>query len=608
MRGMSEKAIPDALSRHLEKGHAIRALQVARDAINEEARTATLAFASEEPYERFWGVEILDVSKKSMRMGRLKSGANLLCDHDTRDVVGVVESVEVGADKVARATVRFGRSARAEEVWNDVKDGIRRNVSVGYAIHAAQLVETKDGLETYRVTDWEPLEVSLVSVPADATVGVGRSLEQPPAEPTPQVIERSVPMSEAQAPAAAAVPPAIEVVAQRNHAKEISDIAKSMPGGAELALDAIQRGLTVEQFQREAIAKLSTAPVPTPDLGLTQKETRQYSLTRAVAAAANGNWSRAGFEREAHEAILKRTGKDAAPNGGFYVPYEVQKRDMTSAGASGSQYLVATDNLAGSFIDLLRNRSLVAQFGARMLTGLVGNVTIPKQTAASTAYWLSTEATAITESQPTIGQLAMTPKTVGAYTELSRLMLLQADPSADALVVDDLAKVLALGVDAAAIAGSGASGQPTGILSTSGIGSVTGTTLGYSGILEFQTDVAAANALVANCGYMTTPAVASLLSQRAKFSNTDTPLWTGNILDGQVSGFRAAATNQMSAATMVFGDWSQIVIGEWGTLEIAATNAEGSNFKAGIVAVRAFKTVDIGVRIAAAFSAASSIT
>lgn len=608
MRGMVEKPVPDSLARHLQKGRAERAVSVAKDAINEEARTATLAFASEEPYERYWGVEILDCQAKSMRMGRLKSGANLLCDHNTRDVVGVVESVEVGADKVARATVRFGKSARAEEVWQDVRDGIRRNVSVGYVIHKAQLVETKEGLETYRVTDWEPLEVSLVSVPADPTVGVGRSLEEPTSPPSSEPEKRSM---TTDVVAGAAVP---EVKPERNHAREISEIAKTMPGGAELALDAIQRGLTVEQFQREAISKLSTKPIPNADLGMEKKDVQRYSLCRAVLAHATGNWGQAGLEREAHEAILKRMGLSAAANGGFYVPYEVQKRadaqkrDMTSAGASGSQYLVATENLTGSFVDLLRNRALVAQLGARMLTGLVGNVTVPKQTAASTAYWLSTESTAITESQPTIGQLSLTPKTVGAYTELSRLMLLQSDPSADSLVVDDLAKVIALGVDSAAIAGSGAAGQPTGVLNTSGIGSVTGTTLGYAGILEFQTDVAAANALAANCAYVTTPAVASLLAQRQRFTSTDTPLWTGNVLDGQVSGFKAASTNQMSSATMLFGDWSQIVIGEWGTLEIATSNSEGSNFKAGIVAVRAFKTVDVGVRIAAAFSAASSIT
>ena len=190
---MSTKQLPETLARHLDKGRAERALQVERAAIDEAARTATLAFASEQPYERWWGIEILDTTATAMRQGRLRGGANLLCDHNTRDVVGVVESVEIGADRVARAVVRFGKSARAEEVWQDVKDGIRRNVSVGYLIHQAVLVETKDGLDTYRVTDWEPFEVSLVSVPADPTVGVGRSLHSASttADPAPQNLKET---------------------------------------------------------------------------------------------------------------------------------------------------------------------------------------------------------------------------------------------------------------------------------------------------------------------------------------------------------------------------------------------------------------------------------
>ena len=130
-------ALPAGLLRHLPEGRSTRALQVERAAVNLEARTVELAFASETPYERYWGIEILDTTTTSMRLGRMTSGANLLCDHDSTDVVGVVESVSVGADRIARAVVRFGRSERASEVFQDVADGIRRNVSVGYMIHRA---------------------------------------------------------------------------------------------------------------------------------------------------------------------------------------------------------------------------------------------------------------------------------------------------------------------------------------------------------------------------------------------------------------------------------------------------------------------------------------
>lgn len=604
-----------------------RAFAVERRAIDEEARTATLAFASELPYERWWGVEILDCTAPAIRMNRLASGANLLVDHDMRDVVGVVESVSIDADRVARATVRFGRSARAEEVWRDVVDGIRRNVSVGYMIHKAQLVETNENVETYRVTDWEPFEVSLVSVPADPSVGVGRSLETVTVAVTVTSSE-----DEEQDPAADAAEGADDdavepsattgamadrthqpsktmteiVTEQRNHAAEISKLASNIAGAQEHALRSIQAGHTVEQFQAELLRHMANKPMPTPDVGLTAKEAQRYSITRAIRAMVDRDWSAAGFERECHNAILKRAGLGDAPNGGFYVPYEVQKRDLTAGTGSQGGFLVATDNLASSFVELLRNRTLVGQLGATMLSGLVGNVTIPRQTSANSATWLANEASTITETNAAFGQIAMTPKHVGAYQEISRQLLMQSAPSVDMLVMNDLARVIAIAIDLAALEGSGASGQPTGISQTAGIGSVTGTSLAYAGILEFQSDVAGGNALAENCAYVTTPSVAALLAARQRFASTDTPLWEGNLLDGRMSGFRAVSTLQLTAASMIFGDFSQVIIGDWGQLEIAMNPY--ANFQAAITGIRAIQTVDVGIRYAAAFSRATSIT
>lgn len=409
-------------------------------------------------------------------------------------------------------------------------------------------------------------------------------------------------MSDIQAPAAAAA------AEQRNHALEISKLAATIasPGAGDLALKSIQAGHTVEQFQAEVLRNLSLKPLPTAAIGLTAKEGQRYSVLRAIRALTDKDWTNAGFERECHNAILKRSGMSEAPNAGFFVPYEIQKRDMTAGTANAGGVLVATDNLASSFIELLRNRSVVAQLGATILSGLQGNVTIPKQTAGGTAYWLSTEATAITESQQTLGQLSMTPKNVGAYTEISRQLMQQSSPAADMIVMNDLSKVLGLAIDLAALEGSGASGQPTGISNTASIGAVTGTSLAYAGVLEFQTDVAGANALAGNCAYVTTPTVAAVLAARQRFSSTDTPLWQGNVLDGTVSGFRAMSTNQITAASMIFGDFSQVIIGEWGQLELALNPY--ANFTAAISGVRAIQTVDVGVRYAGAFSRATSIT
>lgn len=577
-----------------------RAFLFEREKIDEETRTVELAFSSEAPYRRWWGIEILDHSPGAMNMDRLKAGGPLLCDHDTCDQIGVIESVRIDVDRVGRAVVRFGKSARADEIFRDVVDGIRRNVSVGYSIDDMVLEAKSGDEETYRVTRWTPYEVSLVSVPADLTVGVGRAAD--PAQ--------EIKMSQVETPAAPVDVAKIQAearTAEQKRAAEIIAIGEQFALQG-MAAEALRSGEPVDAFRSKVMEKLASRPLPNPtaEVGLTGGEKQRYSVLRALRALVDKDWTNAGFERECHQAILKRAGIAEAPNNGFYVPYEIQQRDLTATTGNAGGYVVATDNLAGSFIDLLRNRAVVAQLGATMMTGLVGNVTIPKQTAAGTAYWLTNEATAITESQMTLGQLALSPKNVGAYTELSRQLMLQSSPAADALVMNDLARVLALAIDLAALEGSGASGQPTGISQTAGIGSVTGTSIDYAKVLEFQTDVAGGNALAANCAYVTTPSVAALLKQRVAFSSTASPLWEGGILDGNMQGFRAVATNSVTAASMVFGDFSQVVIGEWGMLELALNPY--ANFAAAISGIRAIQTVDIGIRQAGAFSRATSIT
>ena len=602
----------------------LRSFAVNRAAIDQAARTVELAFASEQPYERWWGIEILDCSTKSMRMQRLKSGAPLLCDHNTRDQIGVIETVQNGADKVARSVVRFGKSARAEEWFQDVVDGIRTSVSVGYEIHEAKLVETKDGVDTYRVTDWEPYEISIVSVPADISVGIGRAAgeESPVVRLAPTNTNRSKESPVNPVIDTPAVPAAPAIQSQDYAAREaqqrkltgellaLGDLHERF-GGRKLASEAIERGDTNTEALRSHIMNAMTAAqkgtTPAANLDLSQKDTRTFSVLKAVRAMVDKDWRGAEFERECHEEILKRTGLSAAVHGGFFMPLDVQKRDLTVGTPTAGGNLVGTSLQPQSFIDLLRARSVCAELGMNMLTGLVGNVTIPKLTGASTAYWLTNEATAITESQQTFGQLALSPKTLGVYTELSRLLMMQSTPSAEALVMNDFAKQMALGIDLAVLEGSGSSGQPTGISLTAGIGSVSGTSLALAGVTEFQTDLATGNALQPNCAFVTTPAVAGLLVQRARISSTDSvTLWKGNVLEGVVEGFRARTTTQVTAATMTFGDFAQVVLGEWGMLEIALNPY--ASFTAAISGIRAIQSVDVGIRQAAAFSRATSIT
>jgi HK97 family phage major capsid protein len=157
-----------------------RTLELPKDgAIDVEKRTVEMTFSSEEPCERYYGQEVLDHESKSIRLTRLKQGGAILVDHNRGDHVGVIEEVNVGDDRKCHAKVRFGKSNRANEIFNDIIDGIRRFTSVGYIIHRMQLEEKDEvqGISKYRAVDWEPLEISIVSVPADVTVGIGRALE-----------------------------------------------------------------------------------------------------------------------------------------------------------------------------------------------------------------------------------------------------------------------------------------------------------------------------------------------------------------------------------------------------------------------------------------------
>lgn len=620
--------MPEILTRKRLEGEVAnlgvlrRSFPVERAAVNEKDRTVDLSFSSEEPYERWFGIEILDHAASSVRLGRLQNRGAVLVNHRLDDQVGVVEEVSLGSDRKGRARVRFGKSSRAEEIFRDVVDGIRALTSVGYAIHEMKLEKASEGVDTYRVTDWEPYEISLVSVPADATVGVGRAAEETNLET--RIIKEKQPMDnvkEKDAPAQAAE---IKLVQDQARDAETARIRAIVAVGrqfgyAELADQYVRDGKPVAEFQNAVLAeigkKAAAGVKDTKEIGLADKEVKNYSLMRAIRALSENNWKNAGFERECHEAVMQKQGIQPGHNG-IFVPVEVQarmisrellKRDLTVGTASAGGYLVATDNLASSFIELLRARAKVVQLGARMLPGLVGNVTIPKMSAGGTAYWLSTEATAITESQQTFGQLALTPKNVGAYTEVSKQLMMQSNPAADALVMDDLSKVLALAIDSAALNGSGASGQPTGVINTAGIGSVTGTSLNWPGIVEFETDVATANADVDTMAYLTTPAIRGTLKARDKTGTTvGNYVWGGTNLEKTLNGYRAEVSTQVPSANMLFGDWSQIVIAEWGALEIAINPY--ASFTAGITGIRGWATVDIGVRQAGAFSLATSIT
>jgi HK97 family phage major capsid protein/HK97 family phage prohead protease len=614
--------------------------------VDKEARTARLTFSSETPVERAFGDEVLVHGAKNVRMERINAGAPLLFNHNMDDVRGVVENASI-TDKRGHAVVRFARTAAGEEALNMVDDGILRNTSFMYRIHKAEEVR---GSNEIRVTDWEPLEISLVTVPADHTVGVGRGVDNEEVEVSVEkadaehpALQDAEPTSVAQATESIAAPAAIRSIQMTDvvtpaagtnaepqsalqleeaRKRAIINLCKANKLDERFERNWIASGTSLETVSDEILKVMETrgdnvAAAPTY-LGMEKTEVQQWSLFRAINALVSGNWDKAGLELQASKAVQDKTGRAPENSRGLLVPMDVlarqlpigavrqmlMSRDLTAAQASAGGYLVETSNQG--FVELLRNASVCFAMGATRLNGLQGNVTIPKRTGGATGYWLGTEATQITESGQTFGQISMTPKTVGAYNELSRQLLIQSSPSAEQLVMSGLAMDVGTAVDLAGLNGSGNSGQPLGLIGTSGIGSVTGASFDYADIVEFQTDVAAANALAGSLGYVTTPAIAGLCKARVKFTSTASPLWEGRLERGSMDGYPAMSSSQMPSGDMLFGDWSQMVIGEWGVLEIAVN--QQANFQAAIIGVRALYSVDIAIRIPAAFSLMTSAT
>ena len=610
------------MKKAINTGNLTRFFNLDRSNIDEEARTVSLSFSSEAPVERFFGNEVLSHDPKHVDLGRLNDGAPLLMDHNTSDQIGRVESAMVDG-KRGQAVVRFSKSARGSEIFNDVIDGIRQNISVGYRINEMQIDESRSegDVETFVATNWQPFEVSVVSVPADSSVGISRSAEGEnvttitnfKGEKTmSEEITKTEPVTAPAAPtvdSGAIARKAVE--ADRQRSSEIDAITEKHPELSDVASQFKANDRSLSEFRKvalESIAKSKpAAAISDSSIGMSPKEAKQFSVVRAINALTTNNWSKAGFELEASKAQAQKLGKDAR---GFFLPTDVQ-RDLNVGTATAGGHTVQTDLLTSSFVDMLRNKMTVMDLGATMLTGLSGNVAIPRQTGGSTAYWVA-ESGAVTESAAAFDQIAMSPKTVGAFSDLSRKLLLQSSMDIESFVRNDLATTLAIEVDRAAIHGSASSNQPRGILATSGIGSVVGGTNGvaptYAHIVGLETQVAQDNAAEGALNYLTHSKVRGKLLQTEKASDTAQFVWADN---NSMRGYNAAVSNQVSStltkgnqslsSAIIFGNWNDLLIGMWGGLDIAVDTSTGSS--SGTVRVVALQDVDIAVRHAQSFAA-----
>jgi len=573
----------------------------------EDERTLEFSFSSEAPVKRWFGNEVLSHDPEAVDLGRMNDGAPVLFNHDPDRVIGVVERAWVDGEKRrARALVRFSRNAFAEEVLADVRDGVLRNISVGYSIDTAE--ERSDNIV---ITKWQPHEVSVVSVPADPSVGIGRSLPVEAAAPAATTPVPSLTDMEDNTPNLEEVR-ALAVEAERIRVASITALCREH--NVDLSQSLIERGASKEDAMAQILEEIGkrakqpatpAAPKAQPvgsvssDIGLSDKETRSYSFVRAIRAQAFPNdrsaYEDAAFEREVSAAVEKRMGATAR---GMLVPDEVLRRDLTVATGSAAGDLVFTDARPGSFIELLRNRLALNTLGVTMLTGLNGPVAIPRQTGAPTAYWVA-EKGAPSESNPTVDQVNLTPKSLAAYTEFSRKLVLQSSIDVEQMVRNELATVIALEIDRAALYGLGNTNQPQGLKLVTGIntedfGADQPT---YAELVSMETKINADNADIGAMAYVTNSTIYGGFKTTEKASNT-----AQFVLEpgGTVNGYNVVRSNQIASGDVFFGVWSQMLMGMWGALDLQV-NPYALDTSGG-VRVTALQDVDIAVRHPEAFT------
>lgn len=620
------------------------ALNATHSKINTEQRTVELSFSSNTPYQRWQDAnEVLEHRAGSIDLSRLNNKGALLVNHDWNRQIGVVEHAYIDGDK-ARAVVKFSKRQEAQDFFQDVQDGIIANVSVGYKVDQA---EPDHNNKAVRVTKWQPFEISLVSVPADVTVGIGRNTAQSMNQETAKLeavlnhmstnnpeeermnneankVNQANQVNNVTKGEVAGVDVAKEAVRsfdegiknERERVAQIGSLAREFQQ-ADFARSYIDNGASFESFQKDLLLhvqstqreRLRTLEQQSPqvnavqscanNIGMSDKETREFSLTKAMRAMSQPMSAQARedakLEFEASETAKRKMG---IYDDSFVIPTDVLQRDFTVAG--GGNALVGTELRASSFIDLLRNKSIMMSIAQR-LSGLRGNLSIPRQTQGSNVYWVG-EKEDVGEGNIVTDQIHLSPKRLGAYLEVSRELITNSSLDAETMVRNDLLAALATGIDTAALYGTGQDKQPLGLTKTTGIATVEydAASPSLADYIGLETSIALQNADVANMRYLLNPALRGAAKTTPRLPNSEMTVWeSGNT----INGYNVEVTNQIANNQVIFGDFSQLIIGLWDGLRLTV-NPYALD-KSGGIRVVVMQSVDFAVRRPESFAIAN---
>lgn len=363
---------------------------------------------------------------------------------------------------------------------------------------------------------------------------------------------------------------------------------------------ALEQDEARAQFLEDAERRSMAAPADKQAADLEKR----ISVTEAVLAQVEQRGLTGALAE--FNAEQKRQGITAR-HGGVLVPNSVFEK-RTTMDTTGAAKITPDDYRGDQIIGLFRNSMVMRTLGARVLSGLRGDTIIPKQTGASSAYWLA-EGDALTESNPTFDNIKLQPKHVGALASVSRQLLQQANPSIEQLIRDDFVNVIGLAIDKAMIHGAAANDEPVGVLNVTGIQTGSLATLDWEAVLAVLEKLALEN--ITPNAIITHPTVATILQSTLK----DAVAGAEYLMQaGRMAGLPVNVTNQLAAKTgtpntgrLIVGDFSQLIVGEWGSAEILANPYAAGYYEAGAIQLRILATMDMVCRNPKAFVAVDDI-
>lgn len=567
-----------------------------------EVKELKVSVSSEVPYFRgeIWdseskswvpGYEVLGHEASEVDFGRMKDGL-VIQDTHWGDQVGLMKDIEIKDGKLTGSII-FGCGERSQEIKKDAEAGIRRNMSVGYRIlEITKVGKAEDGYPIFRATKWQPYEASFVNVPADTNVGVERSIDIHNGEEGSSTAE----IKEQTNMDPVVTPPAVGVTAN-----EVREIVKE-------GLESIR----AEIAKKPEMPATRVAPFDESETRTIEKSYNILNVIRALAGEKNVD---VGFERECSEQIGKVTGKSAR---GFFIPdvalrVVTGKTNVANAVVGAGANIVDKTIMHENFIDALVAKTVLGGLGVQTLSGLVGDIALPKASALS-AGWITNEDTAAGNVNTTFAQVQGTPHTIAANTVLSRKLMLQTSGSVQAIVTKLLIESLARGIEAAAFDGAGTAGAPLGLSATTGVGSVTMTAGApkKENLVAFWETVLGNNA-AGSFAFVGSPAVKAALCKVLDYFGIDKTgaKATADVVagigggylcskDSKVEGYDYVMSGLCHSKKLYFGAWNELMLAFWSGIDLTVDPYTFSS--KGAVQLTAFQDCDVLVRNPGAFA------